>query len=122
MEGEVKERAESRYGRAERKGQKRIRGKAGSQTHTHTYTEKWETTDEKQNNRDEGYSERSFLCPRQNMKGRKTGVVQQKQTKMSENNFLHSGDSSALTLVIKVRQPEHTVHPEVCGQNRVPYV
>lgn len=36
MEGEVKERAESRYGRAERKGQKRIRGKAGAQTHTHT--------------------------------------------------------------------------------------
>lgn len=36
MEKEVKERAESRYGQAERKGQKRTRGKAGEQTHTHT--------------------------------------------------------------------------------------
>lgn len=100
MEGEVKERAESRYNRAERKGQKRIRSKAGAQN-TRTYTQKWEATDEKQNNCDEGYSERSFLCPRQNVKGRKTGVVQHKQTKMSvsENNFLLSGgDFSALTL------------------------
>lgn len=45
MEGEVKERAESRYGQAERKGQKRTRGKAGEQTHTHTQMGSywWET-------------------------------------------------------------------------------
>lgn len=55
------------------------------------------------------------------MKGRKTGVVQHKQTKMcvSEKDFLHSGNFSASTLVIKVRQPEHTVQPEVCGHNEV---
>lgn len=56
------------------------------------------------------------------MKASKTGVVQHKQTKMSvtENNFLHSCDFSALTLVIKVRKPEHTVHPEVCAQKKSP--
>lgn len=37
MEGEVKERAESRYGRAERKGRRRIRREAGAQTHTYTH-------------------------------------------------------------------------------------
>lgn len=37
MEGEVKERAESRYGRAQRQGQKRIRSKAGAKRHTHTH-------------------------------------------------------------------------------------
>lgn len=37
MEGEVKERAESRYGRAERKGQRRIRRKAGAQAHPYTH-------------------------------------------------------------------------------------
>lgn len=30
---------------------------------------------------------------------------------LGTNNFLHSADICAWTPVIKVRQPEHTVHP-----------
>lgn len=53
------------------------------------------------------------------MKERKTREVERKQTKISEdwlrtNNFLHSADISAATLVIWVRKLEHTVRPEVC--------
>lgn len=43
MEGEVKERAESRYGQAERKGQKKNKRQSSART------QKWEATDEKQN-------------------------------------------------------------------------
>lgn len=78
MEGEVKERGESRYGRAERKGPRRIRRKAGrANTHMHGQKNGKLLTRNKTSVL-RGYSERSFSCPRQNMTQRKSGAAQDK--------------------------------------------
>lgn len=125
MQGEVKERAESRYGRAERKGQQKNKRQSG-RANTHAHAQKWHATDEKQNNCDEGYSEGSVSCLRPKYEGKtKTAEVDHRQTKacVSENrpgtnNFVHGGDIRALAPLITARQPEHTVRPEVCCQSR----